>query len=164
MANETDAQHVHWEDREWEQMGPIMKRRFAWGERLMVAQIEMFAGGHVPQHRHDNEQITNVLEGRLEFRFGEDGSDVRIVGTGDSVVIPSNLPHEVFGCLFLDTRHRLIRYEELFRGTVDGAAVYPREVLKRSLHHNGTAVIIGHNHYWPCNKLIGNGLGLSVAG
>ncbi len=63
----------------------------------------------------------------------------------------SNLPHEVFGCLFLDTRHRLIRYEELFRGTVDGAAVYPREVLKRSLHHNGTAVIIGHNHYWPCN-------------
>ena len=95
MANETDAQHVHWEDREWEQMGPIMKRRFAWGERLMVVQIEMFAGGHVPQHRHDNEQITNVLEGRLEFRFGEDGSDVRIVGTGDSVVIPSNLPHEV---------------------------------------------------------------------
>jgi len=63
----------------------------------------------------------------------------------------SDLPHEVFGCLFLDTRHRLIRYEELFRGTVDGATVYgatvyPREVLKRSLHHNATAVIIGHNH------------------
>lgn len=58
----------------------------------------------------------------------------------------SDLPHEVFGCLFLDTRHRLIRYEELFRGTVDGAMVYPREVLKRSLHHNATAVIIGHNH------------------
>ncbi len=58
----------------------------------------------------------------------------------------ADLPHEVFGCLFLDTRHRLIRYEELFRGTVDGATVYPREVLKRSLHHNATAVIIGHNH------------------
>ena len=58
----------------------------------------------------------------------------------------SDLPHEVFGCLFLDTRHRLIHYEELFRGTVDGATVYPREVLKRSLHHNATAVIIGHNH------------------
>ncbi len=58
----------------------------------------------------------------------------------------SDLPHEVFGCLFLDTRHRLIQYEELFRGTVDGATVYPREVLKRSLHHNATAVIIGHNH------------------
>ena len=58
----------------------------------------------------------------------------------------SDLPHEVFGCLFLDTRHRLIRYEELFRGTVDGATVYPREVLKRSLHHNASAVIVGHNH------------------
>jgi DNA repair protein RadC len=58
----------------------------------------------------------------------------------------SDLPHEVFGCLFLDTRHRLISYEELFRGTVDGATVHPREVLKRSLHHNATAIIIGHNH------------------
>jgi DNA repair protein RadC len=58
----------------------------------------------------------------------------------------SDLPHEVFSCLFLDTRHRLIRYEELFRGTVDGAAVYPREILKRALHHNASAVIVGHNH------------------
>lgn len=58
----------------------------------------------------------------------------------------ADLPHEVFSCLFLDTRHRVICYEELFRGTVDGAAVYPREVLKRSLHHNASAVIVGHNH------------------
>lgn len=57
-----------------------------------------------------------------------------------------DLPHEVFCCLFLDTRHRLIRYEELFRGTIDGATVYPREVVKRALHHNASAVIIGHNH------------------
>jgi len=58
----------------------------------------------------------------------------------------ADLPHEVFSCLFLDTRHRVICYEELFRGTVDGATVYPREVLKRSLHHNASAVIVGHNH------------------
>lgn len=58
----------------------------------------------------------------------------------------ADLPHEVFCCLFLDTRHRLIDYEELFRGTVDGAAVYPREVVKRALHHNASAVILGHNH------------------
>lgn len=57
-----------------------------------------------------------------------------------------DLPHEVFSCLFLDTRHRLIRYEELFRGTIDGATVYPREVVKRALQHNAAAVIIGHNH------------------
>jgi DNA repair protein RadC len=57
-----------------------------------------------------------------------------------------DLPHEVFCCLFLDTRHRLIRYEELFRGTIDGATVYPREVVKRALQHNASAIIVGHNH------------------
>lgn len=58
----------------------------------------------------------------------------------------SHLPHELFVCLFLDTRHRLIQYEELFRGTIDGATVYPREVLKRALHWNSSAVVLGHNH------------------
>lgn len=57
-----------------------------------------------------------------------------------------DLPHEVFCCLYLDARHRVIRYEELFRGTIDGATVYPREVVKRALQHNASAVILGHNH------------------
>lgn len=56
------------------------------------------------------------------------------------------LPHEVFACLFLDTRHRAIAFEELFRGTIDGAEVHPREVVKRCLAHNAAAVILGHNH------------------
>lgn len=54
--------------------------------------------------------------------------------------------HEVFACLFLDNRHRVIRFEELFGGTIDGASVYPREVVKRALHHNAAAVIFAHNH------------------
>ncbi len=54
--------------------------------------------------------------------------------------------HEVFGCLFLDTRHRVIRYEELFRGTIDGATVHPREVVKQALRMDAAAVIAGHNH------------------
>lgn len=58
----------------------------------------------------------------------------------------ADLPHEVFCCLFLDTRHRLIHFEELFRGTIDGATVHPREVVKRALHHNAAAMIVGHNH------------------
>lgn len=53
---------------------------------------------------------------------------------------------EVFACLFLDNRHRLIQYEEIFYGTVDGASVYPREVVRRALHHNAAAVIFAHNH------------------
>jgi DNA repair protein RadC len=55
-------------------------------------------------------------------------------------------PHEVFGCLYLDNRHRVIAFEELFRGTLDGASVHPREVVKRVLHHNAAAVIFAHNH------------------
>jgi DNA repair protein RadC len=54
--------------------------------------------------------------------------------------------HEVFCCLFLDTRHRLISFEELFRGTVDGASVHPREVVKQALGRNAASVILAHNH------------------
>lgn len=57
-----------------------------------------------------------------------------------------DLAHEVFACLFLDNRHRVIAYEELFRGTLDGASVHPREVVKRALAHNAAAVIFAHNH------------------
>jgi len=57
-----------------------------------------------------------------------------------------HLGHEVFACLFLDNRHRVIRFEELFRGTIDGASVHPREVVKRALHHNAAALIPAHNH------------------
>jgi DNA repair protein RadC len=55
-------------------------------------------------------------------------------------------PAEVFACLFLDNRHRVIEYEELFFGTIDGASVHPREVVRRALRHNAAAVILAHNH------------------
>ncbi|MBV5308666.1 RadC family protein [Chromatium okenii] len=56
------------------------------------------------------------------------------------------LPHEVFACLFLDNHHRVICYEELFRGTIDATSVHPREVLRRVLETNAAAVIFAHNH------------------
>ena len=54
--------------------------------------------------------------------------------------------HEVFAALFLDSKHRVIKFEELFSGTIDQASVYTREVAKRALHHNSAAVIFAHNH------------------
>lgn len=54
--------------------------------------------------------------------------------------------HEVFSCLFLDNKHRVIQYEELFFGTIDSSSVHPRQVLKRALHHNAAALIVAHNH------------------
>jgi len=53
---------------------------------------------------------------------------------------------EVFLALFLDSQHRLITSEEMFFGTIDGASVYPREVVRRALHHNASALIFAHNH------------------
>ncbi len=55
-------------------------------------------------------------------------------------------PHEVFTALFLDNRHQVIKYEELFQGTIDGASVYPREVVKKALQYNAAALIVAHNH------------------
>ena len=57
-----------------------------------------------------------------------------------------DLPHEVFCCVYLDNRHRVIAFEELFRGTIDGASVHPREVVKHALSKNAAAVILVHNH------------------
>lgn len=57
-----------------------------------------------------------------------------------------HLPYEVFACLYLDNHHRVIAFEELFRGTVDSASVHPREVVRACLKHNACAVILAHNH------------------
>lgn len=55
-------------------------------------------------------------------------------------------PHEVFGCLFLDAKHRVLAFEVLFHGSIDSASVYPRQVVKRALAHNAAALILTHNH------------------
>ncbi len=55
-------------------------------------------------------------------------------------------PHEVFCCLYLDNRHRVLKFEELFRGTIDGTSVYPRELVKQALAVNAAAIILAHNH------------------
>lgn len=55
-------------------------------------------------------------------------------------------PHEVFCALYLDNRHRVILFEELFRGTIDGTSVYPREIVKQALAVNAAAIILAHNH------------------
>ena len=58
----------------------------------------------------------------------------------------AGLEHESFAILFLDNQHRVIGFTEMFRGTIDGAAVYPREVIKAALEHNAAALVFAHNH------------------
>ena len=57
-----------------------------------------------------------------------------------------HLPYEVFAVLFLDNRHRIIAFEEMFKGTIDGASVHPREVVRACIEHNACAAIFAHNH------------------
>ena len=65
----------------------------------------------------------------------------------DAVLLKmADYEHEVFACLMLDNQHRMIQYAELFRGTIDGASVYPREVVKVALSCNAAAMIFCHNH------------------
>lgn len=58
----------------------------------------------------------------------------------------ASLEHELFSVIFLDNKHRVLAYEEMFRGTISSASVYPREVVKSALVHNAAAVILTHNH------------------
>ncbi|MBK1720075.1 RadC family protein [Thiocystis violacea] len=58
----------------------------------------------------------------------------------------AGLTYEVFSLLLLDNRHRVLLYEELFRGTIDGASAHPREVVRRVIETNAAAVIFAHNH------------------
>jgi len=58
----------------------------------------------------------------------------------------AHLGHEVFCVIYLDNRHRVLEFSELFRGTIDGTSVYPREVVIEALTHGAAAVILAHNH------------------
>ena len=76
---------------------------------------------------------------------------VSSAGSGHYYTVTKNkrlhhLGHELFCCLYLDNRHRVLRFDELFRGTIDGTSVYPREVVKEALDINAAAVILAHNH------------------
>lgn len=79
------------------------------------------------------------------IRRGKSLESPRVVREYLSVTL-GNRPYEVFGILYLDNRHRLIEWQELFRGTIDGASVHPREVVKEALARNSAACILVHNH------------------
>jgi quercetin dioxygenase-like cupin family protein len=81
-----------WDDVENEQLGPKLTRRLIVGERIMLAQLWMEPGFVVPLHSHDNEQMTYIIEGALEFAMGDDEEHV-IVHAGEVLFIPGGVPH-----------------------------------------------------------------------
>lgn len=89
-----NAQSINWDEIELETVNPSMQRRIVTGDRMTVARIYFKDGFLVPMHSHENEQITQVLKGKMRFVFGEERAETMDLGPGDVVVIPSNLPHE----------------------------------------------------------------------
>lgn len=83
-----------WTDMPKEQVTPLLSRRIITGDRMMLAHVYLDKGSIVPQHSHENEQITYILEGALHFRIGADRSEEVTVRAGEVLHIPSNVPHE----------------------------------------------------------------------
>lgn len=117
--------------------------------QLLEADQQQFCKGHgLGQAKYV--QLQAVLEmGRRHLESSLKHGDAFTDADNTMRYIKQRLrayPHEVFACLYLDNQHRFLQFDELFRGTIDGASVYPREVVKAALKHNAAAVILAHNH------------------
>jgi quercetin dioxygenase-like cupin family protein len=87
------AEHYRWDDIPAEPLKGSITRKLITGERMMIAHVHLKKGDEVPQHAHENEQITYILEGTLHFWLGPNGERELTVRAGEVLVIPSNLEH-----------------------------------------------------------------------
>ena len=82
-----------WDDMPREELSTGLTRRLVTGDKVMIAHVYFTKGTEVPRHRHHNEQLTYILEGTLQFFFGDDDEETHTVHAGEVLVIPSDLPH-----------------------------------------------------------------------
>jgi len=88
------AELYRWDDMPREELSPTIGRRIVSGERAMIAHVYLASGAVVPQHEHDNEQLTYILEGALEFTLGDgEDTETKVVRAGEVLLIPGGLPH-----------------------------------------------------------------------
>src|ERR1700735_4891155 len=92
-VDETSAKPYRWDELPAEKLKGGLTRRLITGDRMMIAHVYFKKGDDVPRHSHENEQITYILEGALQFRLGTNGEREVIVRAGEVLVIPSHLPH-----------------------------------------------------------------------
>ncbi len=94
MQSESTVRLFNWADMPKEHVTDQISRRLITGDRMMLAHVYLDKGAIVPQHSHENEQITYILEGALHFWIGADGSEEVVVRAGEVLHIPSNVPHK----------------------------------------------------------------------
>lgn len=99
---------------------------------------------NIQQEQELIQQAITLLERRM-FKRGRKIESPNDISTFLRLKLASN-KNEVFAVVFLDSKHRVLAFEELFRGSIDAAAVYSRVVVQRVLHHNAAAVVLSHNH------------------
>jgi quercetin dioxygenase-like cupin family protein len=92
LADDKKLQYTGFDKIPVEKLNPLIDRQFVYGERAMLARLTLRKGAIVPEHSHENEQITYILEGALRFTLGD--GRVLTVSAGEILVIPSNLPHK----------------------------------------------------------------------
>ena len=118
--------------------------------QLTLTETSDFEADRIVQENQVIDEALHILDRRL-FTRGP------ILTAPDTVAFYLKLhlaqqEHEVFGVIFLDAKHRVLAFEVLFHGSIDGASVYPRQVVKRSMTHNAAGAILVHNHPSGCTK------------
>ena len=121
--SEQRATHHRWDDLPKEELKADLARKLISTERMMLAQVFLDEGCIVPQHSHENEQLTYVLEGRLRFFLGEDQSEVVDVVPGEVLHIPSWLPHKAEA---IETTLELDIFSPPRQDWLDGSDTYLR--------------------------------------
>lgn len=116
---------------------------------LLVEHTDFEADRHVQEDRVIDEAL-HILDRRL-FSRGPDLASPDAVAAYLKLQLAQH-EHEVFGVIFLDAKHRVLAFEILFYGGIDGASVYPRQVVKRCMVHNAGAAILVHNHPSGCTE------------
>jgi quercetin dioxygenase-like cupin family protein len=94
MATQTDVRRYRWDDMPKERVNDLLDRRLITGERMMLAHVYLKKGCIVPMHSHDNEQLTYIVSGGLRFWIGDENGESFVLGPGEVLVIPSNVPHK----------------------------------------------------------------------
>ena len=119
-------EHYSWEAIETEVLSDTIGRKIITGEKAMIAQVFLAKGAVVPEHFHESEQITYILEGALKFEL--EGQEI-VVGKGEVLRIPSNVPHRAVALedtldldIFSPIRHDWLEKDDAYlrRGEVDG--------------------------------------------
>lgn len=116
--------------------------------QLTLTETTEVEAARIAQENRVIEQALQILDQRI-FTRGPELTSPGLVADYLKLQLAQQ-EHEVFGVVFLDGKHRVLQFEVLFHGSIDGASVYPRQVIKRALAHNAAAVILTHNHPSGC--------------